>query len=151
MLALKREDMKTARIAILDDEKRRCLAMREQALQVASGAELHFFDNAPDIIEWFKAELSNVVLISLDHDLGPNRERDGEVFDPRTGRDVVDYLCTCQPVCPVLIHSSNSPAAQGMHFALEDAGWQNERVIPFGDVEWIASEWHSAVARRLVE
>jgi hypothetical protein len=143
--------MKTTRIVILDDEERRCLAMREQALQVAPGAELYIFDNAPDLIEWLKAELSNVVLISLDHDLGPNRERDGEVFDPGTGRDVVDYLCTCQPVCTVMIHSSNSPAAQGMHFALTDAGWQNERVFPFGDVEWIASEWRSAVAGKLLE
>ena len=143
--------MKDFRIAILDDDERRCLAMREHALLVAPGSELHFFDNAPDMIEWFKAELSDIDLISLDHDLGPNRERDGKVFDPGTGRDVVDYLCSCRPVCPVLIHSSNSTAAQGMHFALEDAGWQNERVFPFDDIEWIAGEWLSVVADKLGE
>jgi hypothetical protein len=151
MLAREREDMKNPRIAILDDDERRCLTMREHALFVVPYAELHFFDNAPDLIEWFKVELSDLDLISLDHDLGPNRERDGEVFDPGTGRDVVDYLCSCRPVCPVLIHSSNSTAAQGMHFALEDAGWQNERVFPFDDVEWIAGEWRSAVAGKLGE
>ena len=143
--------MNPPRIAILDDEERRCVAMREVVSQLAPGAELHFFDNAPDMIEWLKGELSSLALISLDHDLGPNRERDGEVFDPGNGRDVVECLCTCQPVCPVLVHSSNSPAAQGMCFALENAGWHNQRVFPFDDVEWIASEWHDAVAGKLGE
>ncbi len=136
-------------IAILEDDERRSLAMREQLASIAAGADINFFDNAPDMIEWLHGNLASVSLVCLDHDLGPNRERDGEAFDPGTGRDVVDYLCSCQPVCPVLIHSSNSPAAQGMQFALEDTGWQNDRVFPLGDLEWIPADWGPAVARKL--
>jgi len=138
-------------IAILDDDERRCHAMGDQLAQISPHAVLNFFDNAPDMIRWLAEKLSTLSLISLDHDLGPNRQRRGEVFDPGTGRDVVDYLCTCLPVCPVLIHSSNTVAAEGMHFALEYAGWQNERIVPSGDLEWISKEWSCAVAGKVLK
>lgn len=136
-------------IAILEDDENRIALMREQFGKIAFEYDLAFFDNAPDMLRWLRGNLNSVALLCLDHDLGPNRKRDGEVFDPGTGRDIVDYLITCPPTCPVLIHSTNSPAAEGMRFALDDAGWHNQRVIPLGDLEWIESEWSSKVATLL--
>jgi hypothetical protein len=67
--------------------------------------EAQFFDNAPDMIAWLEKHLTEVVLISLDHDLGANRQRSGKVFDPGTGRDVVDFLVQHPPGCPVIVHT----------------------------------------------
>ena len=136
-------------IAILEDDERRSEAMRQQLVSLFPQTTLILFDNAPDMIQWLRDNLYLVNLLCLDHDLGPTRQRDGDVFDPGTGRDVVDFICTYQPVCPVIIHSSNGPAAQGMQFALTDAGWQNERVRPMIDLEWIATDWSTTLSRML--
>ena len=66
------------------------------------------------MVLWLGDHLEEANLICLDHDLGPNRKLNGIVFDPGTGRDVVDYLTTRKPHCPILIHTSNSMAAPGM-------------------------------------
>jgi hypothetical protein len=113
--------------------------------------ELVLFDNAPDTIEWLEKNLSSVILISLDHDLGPNRERNGKVLDPGTGRDVVDCLVTQDPVCPVIVHSTNYVARDGMIFALEGAGWEVSYVSPYNDLEWIGEVWAEEVKKRLKE
>ncbi len=136
-------------IVILEDDGRRAEAMRRQILGIASQSTMVFFENAPDMVDWLQDNLGSVDLLCLDHDLGPNRDRNGEVFDPGVGRDVVDYLATQDPCCPVLIHSSNDPAAQGMHFALKEAGWHNERVVPYDDLAWIEVVWLPAVTRIL--
>lgn len=109
------------------------------------------FDNAPDIIEWLRDHLEEAVLICLDHDLGPNRLRGGEVCDPGTGRDVVDYLADRRPCCPVVIHTTNSLAVPGMTMALEDTGWSWSRVVPYNDLEWVRGEWIGCVAECLKE
>jgi len=133
------------RIAILDDAPERIDVMRDAIEKHMPEVGMVFFDNAPDMIEWLRDGLASVSLLSLDHDLGPNRERDGAVFDPGTGRDVVDRLAAVVASCPVLIHSSNGPAASGMMFALEDADWQVDRVVPFDDMDWISGTWISRV------
>jgi hypothetical protein len=129
----------------MDDASERIDAMREAIEKHLPEVGVVFFDNAPDMIDWLEDSLASVSLLCLDHDLGPNRERDGAVFDPGTGRDVVDSLAVVTASCPVLIHSSNGPAANGMRFALEDAGWQVERVVPFDAMGWISEAWSSQV------
>ena len=79
-------------IAILDDDSDRIDEMRRCLLARVHEYEVMCFDNAPDIIEWLQGHLEATALICLDHDLGPNRHRDGDVFDPGTGRDVADYF-----------------------------------------------------------
>jgi len=133
-------------IAILEDDERRTVAMREELHQLFPEVESVFFDNAPDMVAWLRDNLRAVCLLCLDHDLGPDRERDGRTFDPGVGRDVVDFLVTQEPRCPVLIHSSNTEAAYGMRFALDDAGWLAERMAPFDDLAWIKAEWSGRVA-----
>ncbi len=88
-----------------------------------------------------RGHMADVAAISLDNDLGPNRERRGSIFDPGEGRDVGDFLPTCSSTCPVLIHSSNSLAAQSLELMLSHAGWATVRVVPFDDLAWIAAVW----------
>jgi hypothetical protein len=134
-------DEQAAIIAILDDESDRLRAMSRLLARRLPGFVVRFFDNAPDMVLWLKEHLRSCALLSLDHDLGPNRVRDGEEFDPGIGRDVVDFLATCIPACPVVIHSTNSLAAPGMQDVLETAGWAHYKVVPYKHLLWIKETW----------
>ena len=129
------------KIVLLDDDPARIHEMTRCLQQQLPTCQLAFFDNAPDMICWLKDHLEDAALICLDHDLGPNRKRDGDIFDPGTGRNVADYLATRVPICPILIHTSNSMAAPGMEMVLKDAGWVNFRSYPSDDLEWIQAYW----------
>jgi hypothetical protein len=48
-----------------------------------------------------------------------------------------------------VIHSSNSPAADGMQFCLEPAGWSVTRVYPFDHLAWIERDWLPEIQRLL--
>ena len=132
-------------IAVLEDDAERTSAMKTVLGEAVPAADVVFFDNAPDMIEWLAGNLSRVRLLCLDHDLGPNRDRDGERFDPGIGRDVVNFLITEAPACFVIIHSSNSIGANGMLSALEEVGWSAERVVPYGDLTWVTERWNERV------
>jgi hypothetical protein len=99
------------------------------------------FDNVPDFLDWIDQHLAEVALICLDHDLGPTRLRDGERFDPGIGRDAADVLAMQPPVCPVIIHSSNSIAVPGMLRVLRESGWTCSAVMPSDDLRWIDTDW----------
>ena len=134
-----------AKIAILEDDSPRIEEMRQCLSTCLPQCEVVFFDNAPDMIAWLRDHLHEITLICLDHDLGPNRCRDGDVFDPGTGRDVANYLATRRPQFPVLIHTTNTLAAPGMELVLDDSGWPHSRIVPYNDCEWIQSAWIIAV------
>jgi len=136
-------------IAILEDESDRSVIMRKLLTENFAELKPAFFENAPDMIEWLTESLPQVRLISLDHDLGANITRNDEVFDPGTGRDVVDYLITRKPVCPVIIHTTNYFGGDGMKFALLDNNWQTHRIIPFNDLNWITQDWFEKVKELL--
>lgn len=98
-------------------------------------------DNAPAFLDWLKGGLPTARLLSLDHDLGPSRARDdGERWDPGTGMDVVDYLVTQKPSCPVIVHSSNPISVPVMIMRLEEAGWSVHRAVPISS-DWIETDW----------
>lgn len=130
-------------IAVLEDDMGRTTAMKEALDSAPFGAELVIFDNAPDMISWLKSKLANVCLFRLDHDLGPNRVRDDNAFDPGIGRDVVDFV-TQSPTCGV-IRSSSAMGANGMTTALESAGWSAERAVPYDDLVWVNERWNRRV------
>ena len=132
-------------IAILDDEPERLEAMMPVLRELYPALKLISFDNAPDINTWFADNLKSCVLICLDHDLGPNRKRDGRVFDPGIGRDVADYLASRGPVCPIIIHTTNTAARPGMIFVLEDGGWDVSYVSPYSDLLWVREMWADEV------
>ena len=136
-------------IAILDDEPDRIDVMVPLLQRHFPNQEVRTFDNAPEMILWFRQYLDCCTLICLDHDLGPNRTRDGTTFDPGIGRDVVNFLATCNPVCPIVIHTTNAMAAPGMEMALGDVGWNCFRVVPYGDTTWITESWIEEVQKAL--
>ena len=80
-------------------------------------------------------------LIALDHDLFPETD---DSPDPGDGRDVAEALAKMPPFCPVLIHSTNAPAADSMMFTLRDAGWTADRIAPIGN-DWIEAYWYPTV------
>lgn len=147
-------------IAILDDDPSRIQAMKESVSRQLPRCREVTFDNAPDMIEWLQKHWMEASILSLDHDLGLERVRNGELFDPGTGRDVVNYLATQTPFCPVLIHTSSGFAAAEMEIVLEGSGWQSSCVTPSIEkhrrlwssenaLMWISDEWIGKVTAAL--
>jgi hypothetical protein len=143
--------MQASTIVILEDDADRTREFNECLHERFATHGVVVFDNARETIEWLCQHLDKAILICLDHDLGANRVRDGEDFDPGTGRDVVDYLAARKPVCPIIIHTTNSLAVPGMTMTLEDAGWSWLRVVPYNDLEWVRADWIGRVAAALSE
>lgn len=135
-------------IALLEDDARRLEAMQSVLEKLVSCA-CHRFSNTPDLITYLRDNLRSVSLICLDHDLGPNQQRDGQPFDPGTGRDVVNFLANQIPTCPVIIHTSNHFAGLGMEMALREAAWPYAWVVPWNDLEWVQSDWMREVIKQL--
>lgn len=135
-----------AYFAILEDDSGRIKQMRSCAVETLPRLPLVFFDNAFEMIAWLETHLHEVALISLDHDL-PLRIPDGQSVDCGNGRMVADYLARFDPTCPVIVHSSNADCAAGMFFALERAGWPTKRIVPFDDLDWIATDWKRELLR----
>jgi hypothetical protein len=107
--------------------------------------EANVFRNSPDMIGWLREHLLRIRLLSLDHDLGPNQLKEGNTFDPGTGRDVADFLATQTPQCHVILHTTNRLAAPGMQRVLNESGWTVSQVVPYGDLDWISERWITEV------
>ena len=140
-------------VAILEDEDRRIERMKEILTSLYPSHQVVFLGTAPDMIAWLEENMTKVVLFSLDHALGPNQKRDGQVFEPGTGQDVVHVLARHAPVAPVIVHSTNLAAAPEMVTELEMAGWTAHRVEPYDDrdLDWIGESWEKMVVACLVE
>jgi hypothetical protein len=138
------------KIAVLEDNPERAAEMRRCLNDRFYQYELRFFDDAADMKAFLEANLPETLLISLDHDLELQQLPTGEVIDPGTGRDIADFLSDRAPVCPVVIHTTNTPAAEGMESVLNESHWRTFRVSPFNDLEWIPTEWFRTVRRAIV-
>jgi hypothetical protein len=97
-----------------------------------------------------QANWTEIIAIGLDNDLELIRNGEGRLLDPGCGREVAEYLAGRTPICPVVIHTTNSDAAVGMERVLGEAKWTTYRVTPHGDLEWIGSEWFRAIRRAIV-
>lgn len=137
-------------VVILDDDVERFTRMRLLLAEAFPDLGIEYFDNAPDLLAALPQVLVNCSMISLDHDLGPVRDREGQRFDPGTGRAVTRSLETIGPSCPVIVHSSNGQAAEGMMNDLRFSGWEASRVVPFDDLDWIESSWLPTVQSLLL-
>jgi len=138
------------KIVVLEDNVERQRVMRECLADRFPMYELHFFGSAGDTIQFLRKNLHETLAVALDHDLelqpGPN----GALIDPGTGRDVANFLAERPPVCPVVLHTTNTAAVAGMELVLNDAGWSTLRVVPFDDLSWIGADWLRAVRRAVV-
>ena len=135
-------------IVILEDNKDRIAAMDECLADKFPFFERRFFRTAAATIAWLAENLPRVVCLSLDHDLEPTSPGDP---DPGTGRMVADFLATSRPTCPVIIHTTNRVAADGMEMALVDGGWSVERIMPYDDCRWIAEAWLPLMRQAIVD
>jgi hypothetical protein len=131
-------------IYILEDNDERIRQFRAAAAAVAPDVPVRFWRSAHAMIADLLDGLEHASIISLDHDLNPI---EGEA-DPGTGYDVAQLLEELIPCCPIVIHTSNGERGTWMEGALQRAGWQYDRVYPFGD-DWIAKHWAPVVRRRL--
>ena len=138
------------KIVILEGNEERQSAMRRCLADRFQQFESRIFAGSSDMLAYLREHLSEILVISLDHDLDLLPGANGEWIDPGTGREVADYLAGCAPACPVIIHTTNALAAAGMEFALQEANWATERVVPHDDLEWIAEDWFPALRRAIV-
>ncbi len=127
--------MKT--VLILEDNDERIAAFQQAVGTLGSGFDLKVWRDAPSMIAECETFFPTAALISLDHDLNPIP---GAIADPGTGVDVARFLGDFIPVCPVLIHSSNTDRVYSMHNELRFAGWVVDRVGPIG-TDWIETSW----------
>ena len=135
--------MKT--ILILEDNQDRIASFQKTVTALGDGFELKVWHDAASMIAECQAFFPTAALISLDHDLNP---MPGANADPGTGLDLARFLGDFLPVCPVLIHSSNTDRVYSMHNELRFAGWMVDRVGPLS-TDWIETSWLDNVRRLL--
>ena len=130
---------------VLEDNKDRMYSFREAAAQYEPPQELKLWRIAKHMISEIPDFLSSTTLISLDHDLYRHHDDDPE---PGTGREIADDLATLEPICPIIVHSTNTVAAWGMYNELTHAKWQVELIHHLDEPRWIQERW-AALARKL--
>lgn len=124
-------------ILILEDNDERIAAFQKTVAALGTGFESKLWRDAPSMCAECQVYFPTAALISLDHDLNP---MPGAAIDPGTGVDAARFLGDYMPVCPVLIHSSNTDRVYSMHNELRFAGWMVDRVGPLG-TNWIETSW----------
>ncbi len=137
-------------IAILEDNAERQAVMRACIADRFYTFDARFFDEAAEMIAFLESRLADVIAISFDNDLDMKPGPDGRAVDVGEGRQVAEYLATREPVCPVVIHTSNTNAAEAMKDLLRAAGWKTKRVVPMDDTKWIEDDWFFVMRRALV-
>lgn len=138
------------KIAILEDNQDRQTVMRAWLADRFYQYDVRIFDEPGEMIRFLDQHLADTLVISLDHDMELKAGPEGRSIDPGTGREVADFLAGKEPVCPVIIHTTNAQAAAGMESVLWGAGWETRRVVPFDDMEWIGTHWFPAIRRAIV-
>jgi CheY-like chemotaxis protein len=138
------------KILILEDNDERQHAMRECLQDRFGQYELWFFKSAMEMIDAIKNHLHETLVVSLDHDLEMISEEIGKLVDAGDGRDVSDYLSRQKPLCPVVIHSTNSSAVVEMKLVLQESEWTVSTVAPYGDLEWVEESWFPAMRQAIV-
>jgi hypothetical protein len=138
------------KIAILEDNLDRQAIMRRCLTDRFYTFDARFFDNAPEMIRFLGSSLNDCIAIALDNDLEMIERSDGTLSDPGSGREVAEFLASREPVCPVIIHTTNTDAAAYSTELLKQAGWTTRRVIPFDDMNWIESDWFFSMRRAIV-
>jgi hypothetical protein len=138
------------RFYILEDNADRCDEMHKCLSDRFWQYPVSFFRDAPSMIAALSENLSDALLISLDHDL-EMIDAGNHFVDPGSGREVAQFIADHSPSCPVVIHTSNTHAALGMEMVLRDGGWQTVRVAPYFDTRWISEAWFPAVRQAIVE
>jgi hypothetical protein len=102
------------------------------------------WQSAIRMVEEVESHLQSASLIALDHDLV---EEPGQP-DPGDELQAAKWLAARSPICPVIIHTSNTRRGDAMEGEFQLARWTCLRILPIGD-DWIEVDWYHA-ARRLL-
>jgi hypothetical protein len=135
-----------SQVFVLENDPERIRAMKASLAKHLPDVSATFIDNAPEAISWLKEHLSVVKVISLDHDLGEEIVRNGEPFNPGSGRDVAGYLAALTPCCQVIVHTDNLFVRRTIQGLLTAGGWNHRTVAPGNLTAWVEREWIGAVA-----
>ncbi len=133
------------KLLLLEDNAEWIAAFQVAVKSLGEDWELEVWNDAPTMLANCESQFEQAALISLDHDLNPQLGSSG---DPGTGLEVAKFLAGYLPLCPVLIHSSNTDRAWSMHNELRFAHWQVDRIGPIGE-DWIPKLW-LAKAREMI-
>jgi CheY-like chemotaxis protein len=139
------------KILVLEDNEGRREAMKKCLVDRHNRYESVFFVAPKPMLLYLRDHLGEASCISLDHDMELVADGEGRLSDPGTGREIADYLATQPPQCHVVIHSTNTDAAEGMQSVLEASGWTVHRVTPWGDLEWVRGKWFRTVRRVIID
>ncbi len=132
-------------IVILEDNLERTASMRKALEDANITVESRFFRVPCEMIDWFRINLSRVLLASLDHDMNDLNapERD------QTGMEVISHLIANSPSFPVIVHTSNGTARVAMCALLRKKKWKVRVEAPYEDMLWIRESWIKTVTRLL--
>ena len=141
------------RALILEDNRDRRVAMIGRLVERFPFLHVAFFDASPEMIGFMESDpLQDVVMISLDHDLEMISGSNGDWIDPGTGLEVAKWLSKRpNPICPVVVHTTNSSAGDKMIRVLEKSHWNAHRVVPHDDLRWIDGDWFSVARNAIVD
>ena len=132
-------------LLMLEDDAERITRFRAILAEIAPTLPLRIWRDAHVMIAEMDTLLPFTTLISLDHDLEPEMSTS---TDPGTGWDLAQVLAERPPICPIILHTSNSDRATWMTGAFDMGGWKVYRVPPLGD-DWIEFDWRRLVRRIL--
>lgn len=135
------------KLLLLEDNAERIEQFQTVVKELGEDWQLHVWRDAPSMLLECDAYFEQTALISLDHDLNP---QPGVTADPGTGMEIARFLAGHLPMCPLIIHSSNTDRAWSMYNELRFGGWPVDRVGPLGD-GWIRQAWLSKVRQMLAE
>jgi hypothetical protein len=131
-------------VLILDDKPERQAEFERIAPALGEDLEVLFWDDAHRMRKECERFLSRAALISLEQDL------DGKFGgNPGSGLDVAEFLAEKKPVCPVIVHTSNTDRSFSILNELRFADWNVDRVGPIGD-RWIEKYWSPKAKELLV-
>lgn len=125
-------------LLILDDDRNRLRAFDAVVPRLGKDWMIRAWRDAPTMAVDVDPLLAEAQLISLDHDLYKDSPSDP---DPGSGRMIANLLSKRDPVCPVILHSTNTDAAWGMFNELTSAKWNVELVHHLNQSSWIEDLW----------
>jgi hypothetical protein len=134
------------KVLILEDKPERQAEFERLAPMLGEEFEVLIWDDANRMRTECESFLPNAALISLEHDLNP---QPGACADPGTGLDMAKFLAEKKPVCPVIVHTSNTDRCFSILNELRFADWRVDRVGPFGE-RWIEKYWARKAKEMLV-
>jgi ADP-ribosylglycohydrolase len=138
--------MKRQTLILLEDSADRLRSFESAVSQLGPGYRLRVWRDARQLMAECHGALSDVALISLDHDLTKEHP---DSPDPGDGLKVAAFLARLPNLCPVILHTSNTDRVWSMHNEFRFGGWEAEHVTPLG-TDWITRSW-LPMARKLLD